>query len=136
MAKLTPTKGPDRAVTGINEMPLPTPESPKRPINPYSLKRSKKVEIRITDFPAFIKMLNGYVNIILTHDPGQRSTAWFTLWQQWVEDDLLEATTFHMVSVVVDFPPPEKSLTNRCLSSSWINCMLWIDIFISRIKQR
>ena len=118
MAKLTPTKGPDRAVTGINEMPSPTQGPPKRPINPYSLKRSKKVQIRIIDFPAFIKMLNGYVNIILTHDPGQRSTAWFTLWQQWVEDDLLEATTFHMVSVVVDFPPTEKSLTKRCLSSS------------------
>ena len=64
MAELTPTKGPERAVTGINEMPLPTQGPPKRPINPYSLKRSKKVEIRITDFPVFIKMLNGYVNTI------------------------------------------------------------------------
>ena len=79
MAELTPTKDPERAVTSINNTPSPLTEKSKRPLNPYSLKRAKRVEIRITDFPAFIRMVNGHVNTISTHDPGQKSSAWYTL---------------------------------------------------------
>ena len=106
MAELTPVKDQERAVTSIN-LPPPLRAKTKRPVNPYSLKRSKRVEIRITDFPSFIKMVNGHVNTILTHDPGQKSASWYSTWQQWIEDDLLEATTLHMISVVVEFPPTE-----------------------------
>ena len=129
MAELTPTKDPERAVTSINDMPPPLTEKPKRPINPYSLKRSKRVEIRITDFPAFVKMVNGHVNTILTHDPGQKSTHWYSVWKQWIEDDLLQATTFHMISVVVDFPPTGKK-THKTVSRFILEQLTVLDRYL------
>ena len=88
-----------------------TDEEPKRPSNPYSLKRSKLEQIHITDFKIFIKLINGHVNTILRHDPGQKSAAWYGIWKQWLDDDLLEASTLHMVSVIVDFPPKKRKHT-------------------------
>ena len=96
-------------------LPTRTDKEPKRPSNPYSLTRAELVQIRITEFNSFIKMINGHVNTILDHDPGQKSAAWYGLWKQWLDDDLLEASTLHMVSVIVDYPPSEKK-TNRGVS--------------------
>ena len=66
------------------------------------------VQIRTIDFTLFIKMVNGHVKSILLYDPGQKSAAWYGLWKQWLDDNLLEATTLHTVSVVIDFPPTEN----------------------------
>ena len=93
----------------------PPETNPTRPTNPYSLKRSKMVEIRITDFPSFIQMVNRHVNTVLLHDPGQKLAVWYGLWKQWLDDDLSQATTLHMISVVIDFPPKEKK-THKSVS--------------------
>ena len=76
----------------------------KRPTNLYILKRSKMTQIHITDFAVFTKMVNVHVNTILKHDPGQKLTDWYSLWQQWLDDNLMETTTLHMVSVIIEFP--------------------------------
>ena len=77
MAKQVPQ---DRERTSNDDLlPTRTDEEPKRPSNPYSLKRSKMVQIRIVDFTSFIKMVNGNVTTVLKHDPDQKSAAWYGL---------------------------------------------------------
>ena len=68
------------------------------------LKQSKIVQICITDFPNFIKMVTEHINTILHNNPGQKLTARYGLWQPWLDDDLLDAINLHIISVVIDFP--------------------------------
>ena len=110
-------------------LPTRTDEEPKRPSNPYSLKRSKMEQIRITDFKIFVELINGHVNTILRHDPGQKSAAWYGLWKQWLDDDLSQATTLHMISVVIDFPPKEKK-THKSVSRFILEHLSVLDRYL------
>ena len=102
----------------------------KRPTNPYTIKPSKMVQIRITDFPAFVQMVNVHVNVILKHDPGQKSTDWYGLWQQWLDDELLEATTLHMVSVIIEFPQ-NKNKTNKTVARFLLEHLPVLDRYLN-----
>ena len=124
MTDRTPTMDEERKPNSLT-----TAKKTKRPTNPYTIKASEMVQIRITDFPAFVQMVNVHVNTILQHDPGQKSTDWYGLWQQWLDDELLEATTRHMVSVIIEFPP-NKTKTNKAVARFLLEQLPVLDRYL------
>ena len=62
----------NQEVVVIRHIPPPSLNSrSKRSANPYSIKRSNMVQIHITNFLSFIKIVNGHINTMLRHDPDK-----------------------------------------------------------------
>ena len=97
-ALATPTTNASRRISTSS-----LPKSSGRPNNPYALTGSQSVEtIRIENITAFVAIVNEYIDIISSSGEFTQMP-WWTVWKEWLDDDLLLATDLHMVAVTVDF---------------------------------
>ena len=100
-----------------------------RPKNPYSLWLAKFRQIRIEDFPKFVHMVDSYLKTIVRHDPSVKQHDWYALWEQWVDDDILQAVNLHMVTVTIEFPSKERK-TNKTVAKYILNRLSILDKYM------
>ena len=76
--------------------------------NPYSIKKEKQgTKERYTDINVLIRAISEYLDIIVRYNTSLKDDSWYTLWQSWIEEGILQNPSLHMVSVIIEFPPTE-----------------------------
>ena len=89
-------------------------KSASRPSNPYTMRKSEKSSTtRILNISDFIFIVDDFIMTIVSHDYSQTKTGWYSLWKEWLDEDILTATTLHMVSVEIDYPSNQDITIKR-----------------------
>ena len=100
-----------------------------RPKNPYSIRLAKFRQIRIEDFSKFVHIVDNYLKTIVRHDPFVKQHDWYSLWAQWVDDDILQAVNLHMVAVTIKFPSKERK-TNKTVGKYILDRLSILDKYM------
>ena len=102
----TPLKGVPDDNAGFAARTPQKDNSNNGPANRYSMKKSKvHMNNRITDINTFLSIAADYIQILVKHDEYLKKEPWYALWLVWMDEGILNKSTLHVVSVIVDLPP-------------------------------
>ena len=72
--------------------------------NPYIKRDKEGTQQRYTDINVLLSTMSEYLTQLVHHNASLKDTSWYSLWQSWIEEGILQKPTLHMTSVIVDFP--------------------------------
>ena len=68
---------------------------------------------RIHNISVFISIIDDYIMTIFSNDHTCTTTDWYSLWKEWLDEDILMVTTLHIVSVEIDYPTNQDITIKR-----------------------
>ena len=102
---ITPLKGAPDDNTGFAASTPRKENSNNRPANLYSVKKSRvHMNNRFTDINTFLSIVADYIQILVKHDEYLKKEPWYALWLVWMDEGILNKSTLHVISVIVDLP--------------------------------